>query len=283
MNAAALEMTAELATTLATPPDTKDIPLRHSHLKQMARSAAHCRHAMISGYDDATLSKRLGSGVHSLILGGDPVLLWKGKQRKGKDYDAWRKEQPKEAHVYTAKNYDRTHRIADAIRSDRHASQILFAPGSIYEKTINWTWMGRSRRTTPDVRTWSHLAELKTTRNASPEKFKWDVLRFGYHAQLADQQLACEADTGRLPKDVYCVAVETVAPFVVTVYRLTPNDLEMGARLNCAWMERFQLAEATNCWDGYCQTIQDLDLPGDDDGLVFTDDEGEEVADEGNE
>jgi hypothetical protein len=283
MTDAALALSADLAESLATPTDTAEIALRHSHLKLMSQSAAHCRHAMIAGYDDATLSKRIGSGVHSLLLGGDPVLLWTGKQRRGKDYDAWREKQPKEAHVYTKKDYDRTHRIAEAIRANRHAAQVLFAPGTIYEQTINWTWLGRKRRTTPDARSFSHLAELKTTRNASPEKFKCDVLRFGYHAQLADQSLAIETDTGRAPVDVYCCAVETVEPYVVTVYRLTPNDLEQGARLNAAWMSRFQVCEATGQWPGYCETIQDLDLPTGDDEVVFTDDDGEEVATEENE
>ena len=280
MTGQALAMSADLAASLATPPDTRDIELRHSHLKQMARSAAHCRHAMISGYDDPTLSKRLGSGVHSLVLGGAPVVLYPGKQRRGKEYDAFAAENPG-AIIYTRAEYDRAHRIADAIRTDRLASQVIYAPGSIYEQTIRWEWLGRKRRTTPDVRTFSHLAELKTTRNASPEKFKWDVLRMGYHAQLADQALAIETDMGRAPKDVYVVAIETIPPFVPCVYRLTPNDLEMGARLNAAWMSKFQVCEATGIWPGYAEVIQDLDLPcGDEDAVVFADDDGEEVAEE---
>ena len=274
MNAAALATSGELAKSLATPGDTRDFPIRNSHLKAMAKSAAHCRHAILNN-SESSLSKRLGSGVHSLLLGGQPVLMYPGKQRKGKDFDLWLKDKPGDALVYLRKEYERAHGIANAIKSDRLASQVLFAPGTIYEQTILWDWLGRKRRCTPDARTASHLVDLKTTRNASPEKFRWDVIRFGYHAQMADYANAIETSTGVRPRDIYIVAVETIEPYPVVTYRLTPNDLEQGERLVHSWMERLLICEATGDWPGYSEAIVDLDLP-DPDGMSFDfDDDGE--------
>ena len=273
-------MTGELAQSLDAT-DTRDIELRHSHLKAIARSPAHCRHAMVSGWDEPTLSKRLGSGVHSLLLGGPAVIRCPHKSNT----NAYKEFAAKHVGdlLLSPAIYEKTHRIADALRADERASRLLLAPDAIREQTIRWEWMGRKRRTTPDIRNFSFLAEVKTTRNAAPDKFRWDVLRFGYHAQLADQALAIETDTGHRPREVFCLAIETAPPFVPVVYRLTPNDLEMGARLNASWMERFQLCEATGHWPGYAEAVMDLDLPSDDDRLVFADDDGDEIAEEGSE
>lgn len=278
MNATALAISAELATSLAKPVDTRDIVLRHSMLKRVGQSLAHCYHAMTSGYDDPTLSKRLGSGVHSLLLGGAPVVMC--PHRRGtKDHAKFVADNDPAAIFLSPKEYDKALGIAHGVKSNRLASQIVYAPGGIYEQTIHWEWLGRKRRTTPDVRNPSMVCELKTTRNANPERFKWDCLRMGYHAQLADQVNAIEASTGHRPREVFLVAVETAPPFVPCSYRLTANDLEFGERLNRGWMERLLVAEETGYWGGYSETVIDLDLPNGDDEVVFADDGGEEVAD----
>lgn len=281
MNANALAMSGDLAKSLATPPDTRDIELRHSMLKKMGQSPAHCYHAMVSGWDDTTLSKRLGSGVHSLLLGGAPVELC--PHRRGtNDYKDFVKAHPG-AILLSPSEYSKAQGIAAAVKADERAARVLYAPECVYEATIHWEWLGRKRRTTPDVRTASHLCELKTTRAGSPDRFKWEVIRYSMHAQLADQANAIEFATGLRPREVFICAVETTPPYVPVVYRLTANDLEQGERLNRAWMERLLICEATGQFPGYAEAIMDLDLPGDDDGVVFADDDGEEVATEGNE
>lgn len=280
VEAMSLELRDELASNSNRIKDTRDVRVRNFHLKAMARSPAHCRHEMLFDNDDPSIAKRLGSGVHSLILGGPELALYPGKQRRGKEFDAFAKAHPG-ALIFTKKEYDKSHRIADAIRGNELASRILFQPDSIYEKAIEWEWLGRSRRCTPDVRTKTHLAELKSTRNASPDKFKWDALRFGYVAQLADYANAMEFELGYAPKLVYIVAVETHPPFVVSVYSVSPRDLEFGQRQIRTWMERLLVCEAANSWPGYCQSIQDLDLPtGEGDDIVFADEDDEGAGDD---
>lgn len=278
MNDLALATSARLAAELATNAprlkDTRDVELRFGHLKQMGRSAQHCRYSMQFESDDS-IAKRLGSAVHSLLLGGAPLRCYPGKQRRGEKFEEFKKQQPPNAIILLAKDYDRAHRINEAVRSNHHAEQVLFAPGSIYEETIHWTWLGRSRRCTPDVRSASHLVELKSTRNASPDKFKWDVLRFAYHAQLADYDNALKETRGYGSKDVYIVAVEQQPPHTVATYKLNPNHIDQGMRLVRLWMERFLACEAANVWPGYCESITELDLPSPDGDfeLEFGDDE----------
>jgi exodeoxyribonuclease VIII len=282
MSAETESMSAELADELASNDrhrDTRAVRIRNYALKQMGRSPAHCRHAILCDHDDPSLAKRLGSGVHSLILGGPKLLVYPGKVRRGKDYDAFVESNPG-ALILSRSEYETTQRTAESVRKDKLASQVLFAQGSVYEQTINWDWLGRSRRCTPDVRSDSHLVELKTTQNGSPDRFKWDALKFGYMSQLADYSNAIETSKGYAPRDVYIVAVEKKPPYVVSTYHVSPRDIEIGARQCRTWMERLLACEAVNVWPGYCSSIQDLEMPGDIDdlGLTFADDDESEAA-----
>lgn len=272
------EMTAELAEELASAAryaDTRDVPVRNFHLKQMGRSPAHCRYAMLSGIDEPSLTKRLGSAVHSLLLGGKELIVYPGKVRRGKEFDAFAKENTDKI-ICSRSEYETANRTADAVRSDRLASDVLFARGNRYEQTIMWSWLGRSRRCTPDVNGPDMLAELKTTRDASSDRFKWDVLRYGYCTQLVDYSNALLETRGHAPRDVYIVAVEKSPPYVVATYRVMKRDMELAERQLRAWMERLLVCEQTGIWPSYCASVLDLELPGNDNddlGLVFSEDE----------
>ena len=255
-------MTAQLRDELAANDQKASAltPIRNSHLKAMGRSAAHCHHAM--QFDmEPTLAMRLGKGTHSLILGGPSVLLCPTKQRKGKDYDAWRKEQPEDAIVLTAKEYRKAHAMADAVRANPLASKVLFAPGTIYEDTILWEQNGRARRCTPDARTERHLVDLKSCRDATPERFRWDAIKMGYHVQMADYAQAMAAQNGQPPRDVYIVAVESSGAHQCSVHRLTPGALERGLKQANEWMAQLLECERSGVWPGYSDVIVDFDVP----------------------
>lgn len=252
------------------------IPVRASHLKAFGRSPAHARHAMQHD-SEPTLAMRLGLGCHSLLLGGPPVLRCPTAQRRGKKYDAWLAEQAEGAIALTGKEYDKAHRMADAVRGNRLASQVLFCPGTIYEQTIYWEQFGRARRSTPDARTKSHLVDLKTTKDANQERFHWDALKLGYHIQLGDYVEAMKAANGYAPKDVFIVAVESNPPHLCTVHRLTPNALERGAAKAAEWLRGLIECERTGVWSGYSESIIDLDVPLDiETDLVWDDTEDDE-------
>jgi hypothetical protein len=281
VNEPALSMTGELRDELAANDqiDPRDMPVRFSHLKAFGRSAAHARHAM--QFDmEPTLAMRLGKGVHSLILGGPVVLLCPTKQRKGKDYNEWRKEQPSDAIVLTAKEFKKSHAMAASVRANKLASQVIYAPESIYEETIFWEQDGRQRRCTPDVRSYRHLVELKSGRDAEPERFRWDAIKMAYHGQLADYSAAMKWQNGQPPRDVYIVAVESSGAHECSVHRLTPGALERGAKLVAGWMAQLIECEQTGIWPGYSSTIVDFDVPLDVDADLKWDDEDDDNQEE---
>jgi hypothetical protein len=273
MTGEALAQTRELAALLAAVTDPRTIPARFSTLKAAGISGAHYLHAcQWSG--DETLAMRIGSGAHGLLL-GQPVVEYPGKTRHGKQWDAFKSEHVAST-ILTGREMSRASAIADAVRGNPIAHQVVLEANAVHEQTIEWEWLGRRCRSTPDVRGVLSIADLKTTKCAEPGKFARDAMYRGYHAQLAFYRLACEyAGHGRARR-VYVVAVESQPPYAVTVLQLTERALEQGERLCRSWMERLLGFEAANAYPGYLESIGEFDVPDDDEvGLVFGDEEEE--------
>ena len=69
------------------------------------------------------------------------------------------------------------------------------------------------------------------------------------------------------------LAVESTAPYVVTVFRVTERALEQGRRTYRLWFERLMACEEADEWPGYVQSVVPLDVPESDE-VTF----GEEEA-----
>lgn len=275
--------------------DPRTMPVRFSHLKAMGRCGLHCLESF-QGDGDKSLARRLGSGVHAMLL-GKPFAKWDqpskaartgkskatGKKpskapRSGEEWEAFRSAH--QGHVImSAKEHTHAESVSAAIRAHAGASRLLFGPGVVHEHTILWSQKGRSRRSTPDARGADYIAELKTTRDASPDRFLWDARRMSYHAQLADQLAAIEASTGRRPREAFIVAVESARPYVVQVYQLSGHALDQGAQLNKRWLDELLVAEASNVWRGYHPGVVEFDVPTEEDeSPSWFDEDEEEVA-----
>jgi hypothetical protein len=267
-------VSAELARVLDESPYPVGVVLRFSYLKAMGRSPAHALNSVRSDYEPS-LAMRIGTGAHSLLLGGPDIAVYPGKVRRGKDWDAYELEHANDI-ILNESEAETARAINEAVRANKLACQVLFGDGMIYENTIRWQWMGRDLRCTPDARSGRHIVDLKTTRDAEPERFLRDATRMGYHAQIALYGLAMEAATGRKPRDHYIVAVENKPPHCVTVLSLTPRAIEQGEKLCREWMTKFQECERANSWPGYTESIVPFDvLDGLMDELIFEDDTGE--------
>lgn len=276
MSQSALAMTGLLASELSDSArlgrflfDTRSVRVRNSHLKAMGRSPAHCYHSMAHDFEPS-LAMRIGSAVHSMILGGPDVIVFPGKVRRGKEWDAFESINA-DSIIVTAKEKIKAERMAESVRSHRLAAQLLYAPDTVYETTILWDQNGRARRCTPDAMSKSHLVDLKTCRIGQPGKFQWDAIRMGYHAQLSDYRSAMESQNGYAPRDVYIVSVESSEPYVTAVYEMTSGALEMGDRLCRGWLELLLACEESRSWPGYCDSAIKFEVPDLDLELSFDD------------
>lgn len=267
--------------------DPRTIPVRYSNLKAIKRSPLHYWHAVQRGGLEETLSMRLGSGTHALILGKPEIVVYRGgtllvekvtKGKKGapdtvtmvpKEYTAVRNgacwEAFEEANrgklILSETELETATAMARALTSDMHADSLLFAPGTLHEHRIEWTMMGRRCSGTLDAIGPIALPDLKCTKDASPRWFPMQARQMAWHGQVAWYRDGAEA-AGYGSKEPYLVAVENSAPFAVQVFRLTDADYQDGRRLYTEMLERLLECEAMNLWPSYLDGVADLNVFG---------------------
>lgn len=244
-------------------------PVRFSHLRAYGRSPMHGYHARTRD-TEPTYAMERGTAVHALIFGNRKVLPYEGV-RRGKAYEEFVTEHP-DTEILTASEYVKAQRMAEAVIDCKAAEEWL--RGTV-ETTLHFRHMGMDCRATPDVRGADFLTELKTSASADPERFKWHALRMHYHAQLRWQEYAVAASGGKRVEHHMIVCVESTEPYPVTVFFVEPRALEAGEKLLALWMERLKGCEASGQYPGYSQSAVPLDVPEDDEELVFA---TEEVA-----
>lgn len=241
-------------------------PVRISHLKQMGRSPAHWKGAE----DSETYAMERGGALHSVLLGGKPVTFYPGPVRRGKEYDAFAKAHAGEI-ILTAGDYHKVTMMATSVRANPHAMNVLLGR---HEVEVDWSFLGRACQSHVDVigpdGRW--VTELKSTNDASLNRSQWQALRMGWYTQLAFYDEAIRRANLGAPEAHYIVMVEQAPPYVVAVRRVTPRALLEGTKAWRLWFERLLACEAADHWPGYCEEIEAMDWPVEEDlDLVFPD------------
>lgn len=228
---------------------TVSLPLRFSTLKAMALSPAHFAYACTHELEPSR-ALRIGTATHAILLGGD-VAIYDGT-RRGKAWEAFESEHAG-TQIVTADEWAVASDAAASVRADPVAGP-LFAWRGVNETRIDWQFRGVPFRSTPDrVLPDGTLIELKTARTAEPAAFQRDAMRRHYHAQLAVYREALASQGVEIRRCVI-VAVETVAPYCVSVHELDESVLELGFQSAVSWLERYQVCAAADQWPGYAQS-----------------------------
>jgi hypothetical protein len=237
-------------------------PARCFHLKEIGRSPAHGRLSLAGEEDEKeSASRALGSTVHALLEGRTDIVVYPGAVRRGKEWDKFKAEHEDGARIVLAKERDCAMSIADALLGNRDAARLINAPRVRREETIIFDHLGRRCRATPDfaARSYAWFAELKTTRCADPDRFRYDARRFAYHVQVAMQRLAIRATEGKnKAKKAFIIAVETAPPWPVSVMEVEEDSLLAGEKQMHLWLERLLGCEAAGHWPGYVQSVVPL-------------------------
>lgn len=244
-----------------------DMPVRFSRLKRFAASALHYRHSLTEDWN--TPSLEFGRAGHAMVLGGAEVIPYEGI-RRGKSWEQFFAEHEGKE-ILTVKDYDRCRRAADAVLACELARPFLVGKAEI---AIDWQMLGRKCSSRLDVLGDGFVTELKFCRSSHPERFKSQARWLAYPAQVAFYQDAAATLGRHCPRGII-IAVESQAPFPVTVLELTPRALEQGRRQVRAWFEQLLIAEAEDRWPPYAQSIVEFDAPEDDPELQFADDDEE--------
>lgn len=246
-------------------------PVRYSHLKNIARSPAYYR-AMLTS-NKFTAPMRLGRVVDAYLTGGKKPVVFDGT-RRGKVWEEFQAEHAGEE-IITASEEGTAVSMVQAVLHNPEAVRLLTGKR---QQEIAWQYLGRDVVSHPDVLGeeggYGFVTDLKTCSTSQPVRFTGQALRFAYHVQVASYiDGATAAGLGEF-RNGYLVAVESSAPYQVTVMKLTERALEAGRRLWRTWFETLLACEAADHWPSYCESIVDLDVPEDLE-LVYGDDESE--------
>lgn len=232
--------------------DPRSFTVRFHRLRKMAMSPAHYL-AGLHASDKSTEAMKRGSLVHALAL-GQPTVVWPGKVRRGKAWDAFQANHTN-ALIASVREHNDAQPIVAAIRSNADACALL---AGATEVEVEWRVGERACAGRIDVVANGRIAELKTTRCAHPDVFMRQARHLNYHAQLAWYADGLGVSTAHI------VAVESIAPYAVSVFKLTERTLEEGRRTYRSWFEKLMVCERTNEWPGYAQSVVDFDVMGDD-------------------
>lgn len=242
-----------------------------STLKYMAQSPAHYKWALDHQTSSDATDK--GSAVHSLVLGGQPVVSYT-ERRAGQAWKTFEAEN-RGAIILKTDAYQEAQEMAAAVRNHPAADGLLHGDKEV---GIVWERAGRSCSSRLDVwdRPRRRIVDLKTCRSADPKWFDRTAIRMGYHAQLAWYLEAASWQTlkeGRTtlgaPTEAFIIAVESKPPYPVVVWKLTERALEAGRACCTAWFERLRLCEDADHWPGYTDAVQELDVADEEQELDF--------------
>jgi len=270
-----IDLTTELALELRANAaiDPRLIPTRFSLLKRMEQSPAHYHYACQLPQNDSLASRlgalttdrsgalRFGTAVHTFLLGDMTRVEKYPARRAGKAWEAFRVECAERGvvEILNEREYTNATEVAAAIRRNERAMRLMF-DGTIVEQRIDWNFVGKLCRSTPDARSPHHCTDLKTARSAHPVEFVRQALRLHYHAQQALYADAIEANGEPRPAESFLIAVEKSPPHPVSILRLTDRALEAGAKLCRLWVEQVLTCEATGRWPEYLDDIGSFDI-----------------------
>lgn len=228
--------------------------LNNSLASEMLKSPAHCLYRM-THKSKMTEPQRLGRNVHSLLLDKNPQLIAKPTRRYTRDFLSTADESKRGDDPLARK-------IAEAVRKNKTAASILKS-ATHKEATIVWEHAtGQMLKARIDILNLkeNYFSEVKTTRDASPEAFRRDVYKYGYHRGGAMYRAAMES-LGVRCDGMIVIVVETVAPYAVALYEIEPETLDLGWRQLEPLIEQFAQCKAENHFPGYGDAIEPLRLP----------------------
>ena len=245
-------------------PDFRDLPVRFSMLRAYGRSAAH---GLLARSTDMkpTAPMQLGTAVHAICFNTRKVVAYDGRRDKRiKEYQEFMAENA-DAEILTVADYDRANRMAEAVMAAEYAKPFL---GGYFETRLLFNWYGLDCRATPDIRGLDYVCELKTTADASPDRFPWHAKRMCYPEQLLFQAIGCQLNGHNVTRHMI-IAVESAPPYPVTLCEVQPRALDRAAKMLALWVERLKVSEESGAWPGYSQAIVPIDIPDEDEDTAL--------------
>lgn len=242
------------------------------------KSAAHLREA-ISHPKAPTEAMRRGSFIHSYCL--EPQILMSrysvapdGDKRTKAVKEAWAAFEAtlEGREPVSAEDVAIAKRMHEALRNHPTAAALLFGPG---RSEVSFIWVdphsgvtckGRADRMLEDS---LQVPDLKTTIDASPDGFRYQIAKYGYERQAAFWCDGLQVLTGRAwTMPFVAIEVPTLEDladpdFVVkiSVQVLDAESVGSGQLAYMRQLQEYRDAKRLNIWPGYPTDILTTRLP----------------------
>lgn len=189
---------------------------------------------------DGTPQMAFGTLVHNYIL--EPLeysknyavepkkVLLKDVGREA--YDSFKKEcddlEASGKILITRNEYENLEGIRERLHSNSAAVKLI--EGARIENSFFWQdkESGLLLKSRPDILHENMIIDLKTTSDASPKAFQFDMIKYGYHIQFAMMRDAVLAIEGRRIENFINIVIETKYPYNVAIYMIDELAIDCG-------------------------------------------------------
>ena len=243
--------------------------LSRSDIMKFRQSPHHFNNRHLTPFKE-TEAMALGSLVHTSIL--EPHLIdseyffgekCDRRTKVGKAQHLTQLELSKGKTLVMPEQKEIAMEMVKAVQADPVAPGLL--QDCNIEESIFWTHekTGLQLKSRPDARKLidsdkSVIVDLKTTKDASPRKFAWSCVDFGYYWQAATLKLALES-IGHEMEQFIIVAVENTAPYTTAVYVMEQDAINQAVIDLERWYLAIAECQDVGVWPGY--GVQTLGMP----------------------
>lgn len=234
----------------------------NSFLSKFSISPAHAK-AYEEGHDP-TDAMILGTAYHSKVLQPDefdklcaiePEVNHRTKA--GKETLARFAKDNEGKAIISLEDHALLDKMVEAI--DAHCLAREYLSGGELELTIVWECEGVLCKARIDHRLDGILADLKSSRNASPTAFKSAVFKYAYHTQGAMYVDGMKALTDEDYSFVFVVGEKT-EPFGVSVHELGQDVIELAREEYRRNLATYKACKVFDNWPCYPETLNQIRL-----------------------
>lgn len=233
-----------------------------------------------------TPAMEFGTAAHAWILEGiEPIIFEPGIKFEGldgKEYTLTKGRDTKAGRAFTElqaqehpgvpivsqADYEHLAGMREAVMSHPLAADLLKMPGRS-EVSIFWKSKGGSiLKCRPDYLPddvhpklgYRPIVDLKTTVDATQDGFRRSAIKFGYHQSAAWYMEGLAAAKIDNDARMVFIAVEKTPPYLVGVYFLDDEALEVGNLLNRDAVLAFESYRALGIWPGIPERARSLGI-----------------------
>jgi exodeoxyribonuclease VIII len=253
--------------------------LSHSMLSCLAQNPMECKMRYVD--DPPTLPPKdsaafaMGHAVHCLALEPDEfedrfVSFPKVDRRtkEGKEFAARFEAENKGKIILDPQEFQDAMACVQALNNHPEFAAIMEQPRRV-EVPFEFDLFGHKFKAKPDaiIDSTRLILDIKTTDDASPHRWQWSAVDYGYHRQQIIYQEALRQATGKGYRFVFAVVEKPKPstrgiPPTVALYELDPDTVLMGYEDTQKLVQDYETRRETNDWQQpYSSGIVPLRLP----------------------